>query len=189
MKILTSRQTKALIKKRNDTFRKLSLDDKRVAIAKDVLENIKTKKFEPQTGAWLGYRTHMGVAEDDDRGIRESVLSGQVFCTGCALGGLMLSCTLYNNKYKLHDIYNSTDFTLGNVIIDEKPLKNNFNKIFLKEQLILIEMAFERGLGSFRSMTESREKAKLFGQKFENSKDRLRNIMLNIIKNKGTFVP
>src|ERR1700686_730849 len=110
-KTLTPAQVKALIKRRNKRFRKANKAGKRVLIAQDVIDSIKAKLFEPASGIFLrsphlsGSYSH--CADDGTEvyhkkpggDLRDVILSRQVTdCSACALGGLMLSCTLFNDK-------------------------------------------------------------------------------------------
>ena len=64
-------------------------------------------------------------------------------------------------------------------------------KIFTRNQLALIENAFETGRGVYKYQAGevAAEKAFLFGSKFVDEDKRMIAIMQNIIDNKGTFKP
>ena len=156
LKVLTAEQVQALIDKRNKEFKKLSKAKKRVAIAEDVIDQIRLKKFEVQSGSWIDVITANPwdarlLEEMKDESLQAKALSNEVKCRGCALGGLMLSSTLYNNEATIRDM-NSVD--VGSLIQEEEDLPGGLNSFFSKEQLQLIENAFERGRGGFRHLMD-----------------------------------
>ena len=101
-------------------------------------------------------------------------------CEACALGNMMLSHVRVFDKISLEEIDGERDSitdTLGNY--------------FEKNQLDLIEVAFEGEMcGWYIYPTEEFDKAvENFTQKYSDVKKRLRAIMINIVRNDGTFKP
>lgn len=192
-KTLTPEQVAAEIAKREKKFKAASPAQKRVLVAKDVIKLIKLRKVQPSTGDFLSEWSPVGyedLARNHPRDLRELILEGKLeTCTVCALGGLMVGCTLYNDKVKYHE----WGFTkIGDWIADDKPMPNGLNEIFSREQLILIEQAFERGDGYFKADKENLEgtaAAVRFGIRHGDPDSRLLAIMRNIVKNKGEFKP
>jgi hypothetical protein len=104
----------------------------------------------------------------------------------CALGGLFMSCTNFNNNTLLEDLDDVSE-GLGN-LIEEEQLSNKLNKIFSTNQLKLIESYFEANGGFFRDYDED-DRIEVFYNKNSSDKKRLQLIMENIVENNGTFVP
>jgi len=211
MKITTKEQHLQKLRDNNEAFKTLSLPEKRVQVAKDILEQIKVGFLDPSRGRWL---TFDGLKQ---RGKHINPLYHKIYttksvqavvnkncfdrCLACALGSLMLSCTLHNNETQFGD----TSLTnIGGSILHNK-LSNGLNTIFSNRQLQLIELAFELGFGYFKAdnYTDMNDKTRywsaaqkkennvaiLFGSKYSTDKKRLVAIMRNIVTNKGLFVP
>jgi hypothetical protein len=104
----------------------------------------------------------------------------------CALGGLFMSCTNFNNNTLLEDL----DFASSELgdLIEEVKLSNELNKIFSVKQLKLIEVYFEGNDGYFYENREY-DTVKAFYIKYPSDKKRLQLIMENIVENDGIFVP
>ncbi len=182
------------IARRNKLFKGKTNPQKRVLIAKDVIDQIEAEKIRATSGTFCD--VYFGGDPNDDESIQELVLKEDVHCNACALGALMMSTTLFNNKETVGDLQNHFE-DLGGAIEDDVKFGNKFNEIFSKQQLRLIETAFERGGGAYDSydFDESKKsekqfnKAVDFGNSYENNEQCLIAIMRNIIKNKGLFVP
>ena len=177
--------TETQIKKLNDKFKSLSKAQKRVLIAKDVIAQVKTKKYKAITGKYLSlvntFYNHWSVQEHID----------EIECVCCALGACLISTTKFKNKLKFHDV-------------DSLCAKSDSWKllrgIFSPKQMNMIEYAFEASHSGSRVGEDSfgeynkyncNEIVKCvdFGKSFPYESDRLIAIMKNIIKNKGTFKP
>ena len=211
MKILTQKQLDEKIKKRNDVFKKATTSQKRVLIAKDVIDQILAKRFNPKRGFWVRFRNERKLEDVVESSLQEKFLDNTIpSCDCCALGGLMMSCTLYNNNEKVGDVIASADDTAGILPFDfksnqdfdigfnltdrRKGFDNGFGKIFSKNQLKLIEMSYEKGRGWFDSDrvyidSELVAKAIRFGRQHRSNNSRLIAIMKNIVKNNGEFIP
>jgi len=130
--------------------------------------------------------------------LREAYLDGTVeSCNVCALGGLFMSCTLYNNKTKLDALGSFGEASdLGDFIDRKKPISNGLDKFFSRSQLELIEQAFEGGDGYFGvgcythdACDDDVRRYYTYADKYPKDDDRMIAIMNNIVKNNGTFVP
>ncbi len=180
------------IEKRNKEFAAADDAGKRVLVAKDVIKLLKGDKFTAATGHFMSLGNDVDYADSEREesmqktGLREAFLGNHVECSGCALGGLMLSCTLYNNKYTYGEL-SDTGGDLGAWVKNERPIKNGLNKIFSRDQLKLIEQSFEGGTGYFTGGAPY--EAEVFYGNYDDDKKRLLAIMENIVRNKGTFVP
>ena len=184
MKILTPAAVKSEIKRRNRLFKKASAAQKRVLIAKDVLTQLKLRRIKAKTGRYINLSYEV-----------ESKFYGEEFqplflqrkiprCTACALGAIMISCTAFNNNQKVGDP--ALGCNLGQMIKDGDLISNGSTDIFTLEQLSLIEQAFEQGAGEFFGAAP---KTVEFGRGYRTDSSRLKAIMENIIRNKGTFIP
>ena len=182
------------IKKNNVAFDKATPNQQRVMIAQDVLDQIKAKRYVAESGTWVD-----AYYNDDD--IKKTDSVQKLFaehkiesCRVCALGGLFMSCTNLNNNVSVKTLENITGVTdcqnLGQRISNNKKLPNGLNRIFSKEQLILIETYFEANSGWFidRSTSDTTSPDDFYDA-YPDAYDRLVEIMENIIKNDGTFIP
>ena len=177
------------IKKLNAEFKKATKAQKRVMIAQDVLAQLKTKRYVAESGCWVlpNYYSDWKQLSDKDS-VQELFAAKKIeSCNVCALGGLFMSCTNFNNNTLLEDLYDVSD-DLGNLIDEEEQLSNKLNKIFSVKQLKLIEVYFEGNDGYFYENREY-DTVKAFYIKYPSDKKRLQLIMENIVENEGTFVP
>jgi hypothetical protein len=171
----------------NAEFKKANKAQKRVMIAQDVLAQLKAKRYVAESGCWV--RIHYSpatVAETDS--VQELFVEKKIeSCNVCALGGLFMSCTNFNNNTLLEDLDDVSE-DLGNLIDEKVNLSNKLNKIFSTSQLKLIETYFEANGGYFRDYDED-DRIEVFYNKYPSDKKRLQLIMENIVENEGTFVP
>jgi hypothetical protein len=219
---LLAKQVAREIAKREAIFKKASPTQKRVLIAKDVIAQIKAKKIKPEsgsfvqvekvkgfissseadkrTGAWNYAMSKLSDSEGSDADVRQLYLENKIQqCSCCALGGMFMSCTLYNNNTTVDDLcYAGAD--IGDVILEagDNSLPNGLDKFFSVAQLRLIEQTFEGDQGAINSGWDSETgeivdkfspKSEAFYNKYKKPKDRLIAIMQNIVKNNGTFKP
>jgi hypothetical protein len=186
------------IAERNKLFKQASPADKRVLIAKDVINLIESKKIIPTSGEWVSpdysnYNDHDYDAMQK-HSFQKTFLEGSVKkCECCALGSMMVSCTLFKNKVKMAQ--------LDDGAMDYPTIQNHrsqdfmgFRNIFSHDQCMLIEIAFEQGKGYFftpetEDPNDINSRAIKFGKKYRSNKSRLLAIMKNVVKNKGTFKP
>jgi hypothetical protein len=219
---LLAKQVAREIAKREAIFKKATVTQKRVLIAKDVIAQIKAKKIKPEsgsfvqvekvkgfissgeadkrTGAWNYAMNRLSDSEGSDADVRQLYLDNTIQqCSCCALGGMFMSCTLYNNNTTVDDLcYAGAD--IGDVILEagDNSLPNGLDKFFSVAQLKLIEQTFEGNQGAINSSTDDgtgeiidkfSPRAEAFYTKYKKPKDRLIAIMQNIIANNGTFKP
>ena len=188
------------IARRNRKFKAAVVAEKRVLIAKDVIAQVKAGRFKVASGHWVASLTRSGSDLSVDRfegdeSVQKLFLEGDIpKCECCALGAMFMSCTLYNNKttaIELEDVrFSFSDY------VEEGSFTNGLSTFFSKDQLKLIESAFEGNVGHFELDVGILEGVELDGDKTSKWMDRLPNdkkrlvaIMENIIKNKGKFVP
>ena len=179
------------IKDINAEFKKANKAQKRVMIAQDVLAQLKAKRYVAESGCWVqaNYNSTATLADAKHTdSVKELFAEKKIeSCNVCALGGLFMSCTNFNNNTLLEDLDDVSE-DLGNLINEEEKLSNKLNKIFSTPQLKLIETYFEANGGYFRDYDED-NRIEAFYNKHPSDKKRLQLIMENIVENEGTFVP
>lgn len=180
---------------RNKKFKAATPSQKRVLIAKDVIAQIKAKRFKARSGTWVnpvfrnGQDLDMFEKFDEEIApVRELFLEQKIpACECCALGAMFMSCTLYNNKTTVENLLDET-LNFEDLIRTSGPqFSNGLDQFFSKTQLKLIEAAFEGDYGAFS--WEGSDKTKVWYETLPNDTKRLVAIMNNIIKNKGIFKP
>jgi hypothetical protein len=135
-----------------------------VAIAKDVLKHLKL--FKPTQGTYVYFS---GEEKEEMRGMQaqDHIDQLQKKCVVCALGACFLSYIRLENQVTVGDVYS------GNYSVMMEKLKTAFEP----SQLSLIESAFEHDYRESRPWWKGRPYPRT----------RLKAIMANIVKNKGTF--
>lgn len=219
----------AEIARRNKLFKAASKQEKRVLIAKDVIAQIRANRYTPKSRTWLNMWTQSGkfidpyeLARTDyteltsadlsrtgglnpEDQTRDAFLRGDISkCSCCALGGILMSCTLYNDHQKLKNVDRDTD--IEEIIALDEGFTNGLHKFFSRQQLALIECAFEGGRGWFLAFREGNRvaadnallqnvpkttllNALKYKRKYRSTSKRMITIMQNIIRNNGTFTP
>lgn len=199
--------TKEKIQEWNDYFNSLSSEGKRVAIAKDVIEQIEANKYVSLKGKYGSIKRNTLYEFSYDDSVQS--IFDEVNCNCCALGAMFMSNVKFNNQCTVNQV--------GKVDKIVKDLTNFFSA----KQLIMIESAFEQwdwsdllrdeddddyysdiimdGIFSEESiitlnldrheLIESIEKAYNFTKAIDNDEERLVKIMTNIIENNGEFIP
>jgi hypothetical protein len=189
-------------------FNRLSVNEKAVLVAEDVLLQISAKRYTPKRGSYLivrgGYNFRGSIKDNFDT-IQE--------CQVCALGSMLMSSTHLGNLLTTEDLHHAP--SSWEMRRSEK-VTQLFNSIFTNKQLLMIETAFE-GYSRFNQKTltqiktdykknfiydepnarYSKEKltfdetlaCEMFNRKYKDSEKRLKAICRNIIKNNGVFIP
>lgn len=159
--------------------KRLTKAQKRVAIAKDVLKHLATTKV--TEGFYCTGEITPDCERDDNA---QKHLTALKSCRVCALGSMMISHVRLWDKIKI-GFFNPYYSLQGNRIdTNGADIRDVLVKYFPIEQLHDIEAAFE--LEYIRGGTAG---AINFGKRYKNPKSRLKAIMLNIVENKGTFIP
>lgn len=166
------------LKKRNDKFRALSPAKKRVAIAEDVLAQLKTSRFV----AASSYFATSGKAlyKHGDKQLCD--VRDQIRCEACGIGSLMVAACGFVNNLTLGEAY----------YYNQGEVRDYLSEWFDEDQLALIESWFEhRPDGAplnVSSWTPTPPKGHPI-TRFRSARDRLTAIMQNIVSNNGTFDP
>lgn len=201
-------KSKKIVKK--IIFSKLSPSQKRVAIARDVLEQIRLGRYVANAGSYIDELVMKDGKERYEmygKDIKHN-FSKIKSCEVCAMGACLMSITKFENKLNFEDV--------GNKIsdLDKEKTKELFSSLFEPSQLLMIERAFEGDYlgttvgGNIFDLDEYDFKKQIakcedFFQRFNkeegigydelkeqkrlNQENRMIAIMKNIIRNKGTF--
>lgn len=177
----------------NKAFDAASPEQKRVMIAKDVIERVKTKRLRPVTGNFLRRDQLQAESGSFKDFLNKDILTNgdeSETCVVCAKGALFCSIIGRVNKMSVDEV-RGMDFSTHS--FNDRG-HNKLLEYFSPDQVDLIETAFEGG--SFLKIADwtDREKSiaffnKVGVNKYSKSKERLIAICKNIIKNKGTFKP
>ena len=186
----------AAIEKTNAEFKKATKAQKRVMIAKDVLAQLKAKRYIPESGVWVEPMYKSRKMGNEEESVQKLFAEKNITkCNVCALGAMFMSCTNMNNNTTVGDLEDECGGVLGELIEDNYKLSNGLNRIFTCQQLALIETYFENGGGYFETggrYFQHRVVDYDHLDKFSityNEDKRLELIMKNIIENQGTFKP
>lgn len=156
------------------TFTRLTAAQKRVAIAKDVLEQIKLRTTKIKSGHYWN------VGGDDFFGIvSKKTLCTETKCTCCAAGAAVLSGIRLFNRDEVSPYNGATIYELPTTWFESK-------------QLALIEAAFEPFGGAHMMRAHAGDGyvvAVRFNRGIDGLTERARRIFKNIIKNNGEFKP
>lgn len=166
------------IEKQNKRFHKLSRRKQRLAIAKDVLAQLKAKKYVAEPGTYIHVLEALFDSNGEQKDLQKVLLSTAAECNVCGLGAAFCSMA------RLGDEVTASDGEVENI---HKTLKS----IFSERQIALIEYAFEGAdAGDLNILSENEADAcGRFYEKRGNDDKRLAAIFRNIIKNDGTFKP
>ncbi len=175
-----------------EEFEALPIAKQRVLVAKDVIAQIQAKRYSACTGAYvydIEFKNDVCTKKQDVKDNFNNIEK----CEVCALGGLVMSLTKYKNKLTFGDIEK-----LGS----NKKATKLLTSVFIPEQLVMIESAFEEdnSAGYWSSRILGTKKLdKMNTEKYEQwasdkeigyyqHDERLVAIMQNLIDNKGEFV-
>src|SRR5688572_10622790 len=86
------------IARRNKAFKDKTKAQKRVLVAKDIIQLLKLGKIKSEYGYCNNAKIENKAWENPTAGIRELLLQEQTPCDCCAKGAIMVSMTLFNNK-------------------------------------------------------------------------------------------
>jgi len=175
-----------------EQFNKLSRQEKAVLVAKDVLAQLKTKRYTANAGSYI-----KDTIKEDFKGSIQKNFNKIKECKVCALGACLLSSTKLGNILTTDDLYLSDYSSVGVSDLDNKNIKKLLKSIFTPSQMYLIESAFEGfsydsdrvAVDIFKQKCNDKIEhvVNSFHRKYDNDKERLIAIMENIISNNGVF--
>jgi hypothetical protein len=173
---------KDIIRKREKRFQKMSPANKRVAIAKDVIQYVKVdKKIDPQSNTYLLFSNIHPPSYDSDTQIQNLLITRDFECTACAVGSMFVSAVLrYDNI-----VCGSFRYEMN------RGFRQYLGQFFSQDQIDLIESAFECRMISIDGNPDDTDlcQAVIFGKKYSDDYSRILAIMENIIENNGEFKP
>jgi hypothetical protein len=177
----------AVIGRKERLFQKMSPAQKRVAIAKDVLAQIKSGKIIPQIGNWIRLLPISITYDDLDDQLRDVMVTNETHCSACAVGALFVSTVYFKDKITTGE----ADVTRGS---DWNAIADYLKDLFPIVDLALMEYAFEMGNSASGYCPVESEaiafgNAEAFGRAIGSNTMRMIAIMKNLIANKGRFVP
>jgi len=187
------------VKESNAAFKKMTADEKRVAIAKDVLAQIRQDKIVCAEGTYFDApnKRHSDLCNsirtsEPDTELRD-VLKNFPSCQVCARGAIFLSALKVFNNFAVQDIPHWK--TRSVAPIDTESVFKVGRRFFTTRQIAAIELAFE-GDSDYLSAHEQdflsdkeKEACELFYNSRQGAENRMVDIMKNIVKNKGKFIP
>lgn len=189
-------------RKRNREFEALGPAAKRVAIAKDVLDQLAAERYIATAGTYV--ETGVTVKPSQANAQVCDILDKATECNVCAIGSVFVSAVRLADKLTLNDMR----FEFDSDWKTNKPEPTPFGdfdagylkQFFTKKQLNLMEACFEgvycSGAGHAEVEDDDHHTARLWydranavyeGDDFEGN--RLRLIMKNIVRNNGEFIP
>lgn len=185
----------ARVLRENAAFKKMSKAQQRVVGAQDVLRWLANGRLKAQRGKWLLLsRRNIATSEGfwtqglRDGDMRDALLK-ETTCQGCALGSLLACMVARVDKLPIKDAFYASSLGHSKVMVSRDPVFSYLQKFFSIDQLRLMEVAFERGGGDvYCDNSAQRLAARIFGKRYHSSAARLRAIMRNVVRNKGTFV-
>lgn len=167
----------------------LTPEEKRVEIAKDVIESLKTNVYWAKRGLYIGYSIYNMFPVEAS--LQDVLLNGNVrACDVCALGACFLSLIKHENDFTVGNLEN-TNFNSVSIF------RERLEQVFSKEQLGIIESVFETFYIHAVTGGNNFETAKIAENwfwekhrfvKYHDADEKLTIIMQNIIDNNGTFI-
>lgn len=170
---------------------KLTEAQKRVAIAKDVIAQVKAGKYQPKTGLYVEMPR---LKKADVGGDWQDVVKRTKTCEACALGCALLSEVRLFNNFPITEDHKEIEDEAGySYLADSARWRDRLRAIFGAKQMSMIETAFECA-----ECVDPRDDRDIFDPELDRAGnfcfnmdegDRLLAIMWNIVRNKGTFKP
>jgi hypothetical protein len=167
--------------------------EKVLEIAKDVVRTIKNFKSVEQGIYLLIKRTPIGIGQfnytNSAQGHMHQIIPN---CEVCALGACFTSYITTNNNVTVGDLFKTTISNTDMYATSYEFIRSKLDTVFSKDQLDLIEYAFEQGHVDYYSRVSYDpiyQKAEAFGNRFQHARMRLMAIMKNIVSNDGWFKP
>lgn len=176
---------------KNAAFRKMTPDQRRVCIAKDVLEALKLKKITPTSGIYLDITSKKTVTKEADGDRDLSDLLPSVKCNVCAIGAIFVCAVIRNDELPIGKgmRWNRFDADDYKVPVQELGFDEHgyVSKFFSASQRSQIEMAFEKW--TFFSRGGDSSATAYFTDEKPDPKQRMVLIMESIVAEGGTFRP
>jgi hypothetical protein len=172
-------------------FIALPLNEQRVLVAKDVLEQIRLEKYVARRDRYMRIFSRLSYYELEFLDIKSN-FDKLDYCDVCAMGACLLSITRFKNELKFME---ADSGYFGN---PKSKAVEMLLSVFEGKQLTLIEAAFEYVYGDSTNVGKhagflledaEKEAALKFRPSVYSDEEALIKIMQNIIDNNGTFIP
>lgn len=154
------------------------------AIAQDVLDRLSLVDYTPGI-YFLAYIDSLPEGCSDLRGVADQLER----CRACALGGLLLSKACLYDAVPLSRMTDPMDNKQMCLSAGQEFIVESLDEAFSREQLDMIESAFEGIRVGCNASDEMKDKAKRFARVALSMRARVQAIMENIISSEGVFVP
>jgi hypothetical protein len=184
------------IKEKNQAFSKMSKMHKRIAIAKDVIAQVKAKKFKASPGTYCKLKLNKRHKFKTEGEVELQLLmeDGAINkCNVCAIGSIFASKVSIGNKFKIEvrDVggWGDSELTID-TDLDDDDMMPSLRGIYTEKELRLIEYVFEGSdIGGFHDseLYEFHKTVQSYKKVYRKAEDRLIAIMENIINNEGIF--
>lgn len=172
-------------KNKNEAFDRLSPADKRVSIARDVLQQIWSGAYQPTNLTYFNADAAMPAFEiAGPNGDMQLILQNIIQCKVCAIGAIFASCVRQADKLTIGELLEDAPISNLQSSRNEDGITIDYScaagfttyleKFFSFEQLFCMEQVFEDWI--------------CWASEITNSSDRLMLIMTNIIRNWGVFL-
>lgn len=199
------RREAARIKKSNAEFAKLTPAQRRVVIAQDVLAQMSSGQIVAEEGVWANFKNAIPNKPELEL---QDFLNEQKSCNVCGLGSLFVCAVKRFNNLKISKVIEGKNEDVCNNDVQGTCRKQitvtttlSYLKGFFSEnQLQTIEAAFEQGNGWFdhhdaanasivggEYFSDLSNQLSDIGEDLLTAELKMKLIMQNIIKNKGTF--
>lgn len=152
-----------------------------VKIAKDVLAQLRLQRYKANPGeyVYIPWLDHIDMTDREkrDESFKDLFkINKNITCQICAIGAAFVSLVNIENKCSVSNM------------LERYNMWARLGKYFKPLTLCLMESAFEGKVIDQRDPSrELIKQAVAWGKQYHNDTDRLRVIMLNIIRNKGDF--
>jgi hypothetical protein len=178
--------------------KRLTKAEKRVAIAKDVIAQLKAGKYRAETGSYCEIDLEEAALLEPTAELQKE-LKKVSKCQVCALGSLFVSDVRKFDKLKVSDSglgakqsqweCDPEPETFVNEAVDEFAMRDRLGSVFSQEQLALIEAVFEGSdvTGYLDENDLWSESIRDFFYSYAEDAKRMTAIMRNIARNGGTF--
>lgn len=170
------------VRRANERFNKMTQPQRAVAVAKDVILQLKHHRYKASRGVYINALIAPQVCNAPSAA---ALGKDDISCEVCARGGLFVSAAMLFNQCPLRGYYDTPstiDRWSSGWDTDHHTFKHIERSIFSPTQIGMIEAAFECWDTTYPECAK-------FGRKYPDSQSRMVAIMENIVKNKGTFVP
>lgn len=177
-----------LVRKKKITKVPLTKAQRAVAVAKDIIKQLKLEKLN-LAHAYCEGTFDTPLSPDADA--QKHIGTIQKVCRVCAIGAAFLSHIRLYDDMRIADLqlplYEGAELNHPNYIgVEREQIVRKLRGTFTARQLDMIEDAYET---SYCGLRDAHTKSEKFGVQFGTSNEKLTAICKNIIKNDGVFKP